>query len=553
MVFSSKTLQIATVALAAVGLGGTTASAQSYGDAQSLINQMDTYESQVSLDPEFGQGVGAAQFSDVSPSDWAYQALDDLVRRYDCLKGYPNGSFQGSRALSRYEFAAGLNACFQVIERLIAELGGDVDPTDLNSVRRLGEDFAAELGVLGSRVDGLESRVSFLEDNSFSTTTKLTGEVIMAVTSLIGVDETFTATQGAANTATVNNTDNEITFGYRARIVLNTSFTGEDLLLTRLNAGNLATPGLNTANGAPFLPGNVTAENTQNVNRGNTASNVVIDRLAYYFPIGEAQGILGGAAIWSDLLPMLNPYFEDFDGGSGALSNFATESPIYRIGGGSGFSLNYPLGETFTLSAGYLSSTANASTLGLFSGDYALLSRAALDVNDDISLAFTYVHGYHPSAVDALFDLGGGNPTVGTGPANLETIAKISNSYGAEFAWAISDAISFSGFFAYTDAIGINPTGDAEIWTYGAGLAFPDLGGEGNLLGIFAGAQPYLGSGDFSSGGYRVDDTPYHFELFYKYQLTNNISLTPGFIWLTAPNEIDNDALIGTLRTTFEF
>lgn len=59
----------------------------------------------------------AVQFRDVSPTDWAYQALTDLILRYDCLKGYPDRTFGGNRVLSRYEFAAGLNACLQQIER----------------------------------------------------------------------------------------------------------------------------------------------------------------------------------------------------------------------------------------------------------------------------------------------------------------------------------------------------------------------------------------------------------------------------------------------------
>ncbi|NEO85031.1 MAG: iron uptake porin [Spirulina sp. SIO3F2] len=553
MVFKNKALQISSAALATVGLSATAATAQSLSEVEALFGQMDAYESEFSFDQG---GVGAAQFSDVSPSDWAYQALDDLVRRYDCLKGYPNGTFRGNRALSRYEFAAGLNACMQQIERLIAETTADfVTREDLDAIQRLMEDFEAELAALGARVDALESRVSFLEDNSFSTTTKLTGEVIMAATSLIGGNETFTATQGASNAATVNNTDDEITFGYRARLALNTSFSGKDLLITRLATGNLATPGLNTANGAGFLPGNVTGENTQTFNLGANNNAVAIDWIAYYFPLGdEAQGFISpNGGIWSDFVPTLNPYFEDYDGGNGALSTFASESPIYRIGGGAGAGINYPLGDKFNLSAGYLSGTANNATQGLFSGDYAILGQIAGDLTEDISLGLTYVHGYHPGGTSALFDLGGGSRVVGTGPANLEGVAKSSNSYGAELAWAINDDISFSGFFAYTDVVGTGVTGDAEVWTYGLGLAFPDLGGEGNLLGLFAGAQPYLGSANLSNGGYRVDDTPYHVELFYKYQLTDQISITPGFIWLTTPNSIDNDALVGTIRTTFTF
>ncbi|MGK7928369.1 MAG: iron uptake porin [Spirulina sp.] len=125
------------------------------------------------------QFTGASQFSDVSPSDWAFQALDDLIRRYDCLKGYPNGTYRGNRALSRYEFAAGLNACLQQIERLIAETTADfVTRDELESLRRLMQEFEVELAALGTRVDNLEGRIAFLEDHQFSTTTKLVGEVI---------------------------------------------------------------------------------------------------------------------------------------------------------------------------------------------------------------------------------------------------------------------------------------------------------------------------------------------------------------------------------------
>ena len=79
------------------------------------------------------------------------------------------------------------------------------------------------------------------------------------------------------------------------------------------------------------------------------------------------------------------------------------------------------------------------------------------------------------------------------------------------------------------------------------GVALPDFGKKGNILGIFAGAQPYLGNNS--------NDKPYHVEGFYKYRLSDNISITPGIIWLTNPGQISNndDAVIGTFRTTFTF
>merc|ERR1711871_950386 len=61
------------------------------------------------------QVTSVTQFSDVYPSDWAYQALSNLVEQYGCVAGYPNGTFRGNRAMTRYEAVALLNACLDRI------------------------------------------------------------------------------------------------------------------------------------------------------------------------------------------------------------------------------------------------------------------------------------------------------------------------------------------------------------------------------------------------------------------------------------------------------
>jgi len=117
------------------------------------------------------QVTSVSQLSDVQPGDWAYEALRNLVERYGCIAGYPDGSFRGNRAMSRYEFAAGLNACLQQVERLIAPNTADfVTREDLERLQRLVDEFRTELTTLGTRVDNLEGRVAFLEDHQFSTT-----------------------------------------------------------------------------------------------------------------------------------------------------------------------------------------------------------------------------------------------------------------------------------------------------------------------------------------------------------------------------------------------
>ncbi|OWY66980.1 hypothetical protein B7486_33615 [cyanobacterium TDX16] len=52
--------------------------------------------------PQLAQVTSVSQLSDVQPTDWAFQALQSLVERYGCIAGYPDGTYRGNRALTRY-------------------------------------------------------------------------------------------------------------------------------------------------------------------------------------------------------------------------------------------------------------------------------------------------------------------------------------------------------------------------------------------------------------------------------------------------------------------
>jgi hypothetical protein len=64
----------------------------------------------------------AASASDLRPTDWAYQALSNLIERYGCVAGYPDGTFKGGRAMTRFEAAALLNACLDRVTEVTDEL-----------------------------------------------------------------------------------------------------------------------------------------------------------------------------------------------------------------------------------------------------------------------------------------------------------------------------------------------------------------------------------------------------------------------------------------------
>jgi len=117
--------------------------------------------------------TSVSQLSDVRPTDWAFTALQSLVERYGCIAGYPDRTFRGKQATSRYEFAAGLNACLDKINEIIsAGLADKVGKEDLATLQKLQEEFAAELATLRGRVDALDAKTAKLEAQQFSTTTK---------------------------------------------------------------------------------------------------------------------------------------------------------------------------------------------------------------------------------------------------------------------------------------------------------------------------------------------------------------------------------------------
>jgi hypothetical protein len=247
-----------------------------------------------------------SQLSDIQPNDWAFQALQSLVERYGCIAGYLNGTYRGNRAITRYEFAASLNSCLSHINELIVTSTSElVNKEDLASLRRLQEEFATELTTLRGRVDTLESRTAQLEANQFSTTTKLVGEAIFALTNA------FNGSVNGSNTV----------FQDRVRLLFKSSFTGSDTLNVRLTSGNATT--LKLPNG--------TAEGLQTFNLSPGNNNTALDWLSYYFPIGNKTEAYIGAVngVFFDFIPTLSPYLDSATGGGRALTEFASSSPIY--------------------------------------------------------------------------------------------------------------------------------------------------------------------------------------------------------------------------------
>jgi hypothetical protein len=490
------------------------------------VNDLASYETPASLD----QVTSVSQLSDVQPTDWAFQALQSLVERYGCIAGYPDGTFRGNRALTRYEFAAGLNAC---LDQILAQVGGDgLDPADLDTISRLQDDFAAQLASLRGRVDSLESRIDTVEAQQFSTTTKLKGEVLFTVA------DTFGPAIGQ------NDGDpTQTTFSNRVRLNFESSFTGRDKLRTRLQAGNF--DNFNNRTG------------TDEARLGHDAgggNSVAIDDLWYQGTLGDNTTFMVGTSglDWDNVFDVVNPYFQD--GGGGALSRFGRYNPaVYRQVEGAGVSLTHEFSDAFSVSAAYLASGDNASNSspnnGLFNGDYAAGAQIDFMPGDNLHFALTYLHSYSadPNVV------GSTGSDLSQDPFG-STVATSGDHFGLQASAQISDGFAIGGWAGLVAADAVNGTRqEATIFNWAANLAFPDLGGDGNLGGIIFGQTPRVTDGNNGAG--EDQDSTWHLEALYRIQLTKGIDITPGVIWLINPEANDNndDIVVVAVRTRFKF
>jgi hypothetical protein len=104
------------------------------------------------------------ELRDVDSSSWAYQALADLVEKYDVIEGYPDYTFKGQHNATRNELAAALNALIKAVGRDLARLGAEkANKSDLATLAKLQDEFRNELAALNARTSALESRASAIE------------------------------------------------------------------------------------------------------------------------------------------------------------------------------------------------------------------------------------------------------------------------------------------------------------------------------------------------------------------------------------------------------
>ncbi|MDZ8023115.1 MAG: iron uptake porin [Nostoc sp. DedQUE11] len=508
------------------------------------------------VDP-MAQVTSVSQLKDVQPSDWAFGALQSLVERYGCIAGYPDSNYRGNRALTRYEFAAGVNACLDRINELIATATNDLlKPQDLTILQRLQEEFAAELGTLRGRVDSLEVRTAEIAVNQFSTTTKLSGLLIVGLQGRTNNRGDVNPRDGQKDTDDGGTNINVISL---AQLYLTSQITPRSYLFTGLLAGR----------------GGTTPRFTNSVSRNDVllgyefpTDSLIVSDLNLHWLVTDKLAVMVGTEGVSMPAAFRGPNRVE-SAATGPLSYFAQRNPILNTGyGHGGIAIDWQFAKRASLQAIYTSYQPGnpGQGSGLFDGNTTTGVQLLLTPTDTIDLSLYYVNNYSSDGCLLTFVgdecLTAVNSTTGRS-APLQT-----NAVGATVTWQISKSISAGAWGGYTKSYIPGQLGNVETTNYMVFLNFPDLFAKGNLGGIYVGQPPKITSSNLPVGNNVPDfinsglgraggqpGTTTQIEAFYRFQLNDNISITPGIIHILQPGHTpDSDSVtIGILRSTFTF
>jgi hypothetical protein len=296
---------------------------------------------------------------------------------------------------------------------------------------------------------------------------------------------------------------------------------------------------------------------------GTEGNTLTLDDLFYKFPIGKKAKFtaFANSADFYSQVNTFNPFLSS--DGSGAISRFGRFNPIYRLSersNSAGVVFNYKFTEKVGVSLGYVAASPTNSigrTGGLFGGSYTALAQLELQPTKSFGFGVAYAHTFQEDGLVSLSSSTGSS--FSSNPfSNAQSDETSADSVGLQFTWKVVPKFNISGWAGYTRA---NYEGNnvafqnarADIINWSAQFAFPDLFLKGNMGAIIVGQQPYVFNQNFVTAN--DPNSNFHVEGLYRFQINDNISVTPGVIVIVNPeNNKNNDTdFVPVIRTTFTF
>lgn len=408
-------------------------------------------------------------------------------------------------------------------------------PVDLDEVTRSPWNSPAGLSTMSSdshavplaiegQVRQLEQRVRQLKPEAPEVPTQhqpitvLRGESIFGLEYLNSPSRIDEEPEDGANTY----------IGYRLRLNIDTSFHGEDRLRIRLQSRTIIE--LEDVTGSPLT--NLSFD-------GNNFGRLEVSDLWYRFPIGKRTELsitaIGGSL--RDNVPQVNPLFSGSSRGS--ISVFGSEDPIIRSRSGGALAVSHDISRQFNLSIAAVSSRPGNPAFGLFGKRHAEI----------VQLTYTPVKTFR-SAIAVTRSL---NDALLSDEFNDSDVV-VGTSLSGEIFYQITDGLGLGlrGGLTGTSALDLPGKPRKTISSYGFTIGFPHFFGRDNLLGFVLGRPPAV---SYDGVDNIPDDQSGHLEMFYRYTLSDQISITPGVMYIIAPKDSGGTERywIGALRMTLRF
>ena len=369
--------------------------------------------------------------------------------------------------------------------------------------------FSNEIVKINERVNNIESKFNKFEAGGFSDTTVLDGKAIF---DLGGVDTNDTVHVGSGGYG------GETEFMYTYTLNLNSSFTGDDNLYTRIKTGNHTSWSKTKS-----------AYNTYLSSGNGNGDTLKVDKLWYTFPVGDNQTVTVGPKIENYYMhattpSIYQPVLKAFTLGGNAAAYGASTSP------GAGWAYNadngFAISSNVTSKNPVLSNEAKSSwatQIGYTQPNYSVSALVNIKANGWTDSYFM--------TVDGKARPGDGNST----------------NVGLRAWWRPTDAstaipsVSVGYDTSETDASSNDGTS-----AYFVGLNWVDVFNPDDKVGVAFG-QPQKVEGD------SVD--PFLYEVYYKYKVNDSITVTPTIFGGTSKNTANQESdMTGyLLQTTFKF
>lgn len=460
----------------------------------STIDPLDCINS-VGEEEPLGQVRSVDELSDVQPGDWAYQAVKSLIEKYGVITGYSDRTFRGNRALTRYEFAATVSAVMTKIEEQF--LTGKIAEIreDFATLKRLQDSYDRILVDLRDRITKLDALTARLEQQQFSTTTKLRGQTV------------FGFTDGSNAITTILT---------RVRLDFNTSFTGTDLLRTQLEAGNNGGDAISNRQnrrGPNLLGTNGILADGGGADFVEVPNTVQISKLYYTFQPIQNLNLTVGARLnprdFIDYNRFANDSLTNFNSSFFMNNPLIVQSQVDRPGGaGAALSWKPADNSPFTLRALYVATDASTPTEdeGLFGGR----NQGSLELEYAFNRNLVARLQYTAATVNGT--------AINAGGFNFEW--RFNRQFAAFGRFGIG---SYNGFNSVLrQDLDLNP----KTWALGGTIR--DIVIPGSVAGLAIG-QPFIES---AIG----DATQLNVEGYYSFDLNDSISFSPAFLIVANPN-----------------